>query len=659
MTIQAQLADGRILEFPDGTDSSVIQSTVKKMISPQQTGVSQDAVNTSSDVGVGSVDNLQPVTTQPQEQGFIAGIKDAFTGESQQTPEIKGLGEIGNAPELNEFSMGAFKTALGLLATGDEEKGIGIIKQNIPNSTFRKDSKDNTIISLPSGDYLLNAPGLTGQDAARFIAQALAYTPAGRAPSIIGAGIKSGATELGLQVGASEVGGGEIDPTEVGLSTALGAGGKVLENVISAGTRAARGAIPEDSAAIIKTGKETEVPVLTTDVIQPETLAGKLARSTGETIPVAGTGGVRAGQQKGRGQVAESFAEGVTPRYAEVVASLSKKTNKVMKAAGNRLNVIGTKMDEAGAVATDNTLKSIDNEIAALSAPGRVPDDATIAVLNQYKTAIEEGQSFTSLDTLRSDFREAVKGDRQSLPTRSNAAMTRIYNGMTDDLKKSIDGTLGAEQVVKWTQAKGFYGKELDMLKKSRLKAVLDKGDVTPENVKNIIFSQKPSEMKSLYSSLDANGRSATRASIINEVVERASKKVGGLTPNSLATELKRANPQISIFFKGEERKQLIGLKNFLDATRRAQDAVVATPTGQSLAGIIAGGGIVANPTVTIPALATAGGLARAYESAPVRNALLRLSSLKKGTDAYDKAVIEATQALTSSAQALTDKESK
>ena len=36
MTIQAQLADGRVLEFPDGTDPNVIQATVKKMLAPER-----------------------------------------------------------------------------------------------------------------------------------------------------------------------------------------------------------------------------------------------------------------------------------------------------------------------------------------------------------------------------------------------------------------------------------------------------------------------------------------------------------------------------------------------------------------------------------------------------------------------------------------------
>ena len=34
MTITAHLDDGRVLEFPDGTDPGVIQATVKKLVSP-------------------------------------------------------------------------------------------------------------------------------------------------------------------------------------------------------------------------------------------------------------------------------------------------------------------------------------------------------------------------------------------------------------------------------------------------------------------------------------------------------------------------------------------------------------------------------------------------------------------------------------------------
>jgi hypothetical protein len=36
MAIEAQLADGIFLEFPDGTDPSIIQSTVKRMVAGSQ-----------------------------------------------------------------------------------------------------------------------------------------------------------------------------------------------------------------------------------------------------------------------------------------------------------------------------------------------------------------------------------------------------------------------------------------------------------------------------------------------------------------------------------------------------------------------------------------------------------------------------------------------
>ena len=41
MTIEAELADGRILEFPDGTDPAVIQQQVKAMLA--QTAEQQPA----------------------------------------------------------------------------------------------------------------------------------------------------------------------------------------------------------------------------------------------------------------------------------------------------------------------------------------------------------------------------------------------------------------------------------------------------------------------------------------------------------------------------------------------------------------------------------------------------------------------------------------
>jgi hypothetical protein len=52
MTIEARMADGRILEFPDGTDPHVIQATVKKLIAEkavQESKLTTDTVSNSLD----------------------------------------------------------------------------------------------------------------------------------------------------------------------------------------------------------------------------------------------------------------------------------------------------------------------------------------------------------------------------------------------------------------------------------------------------------------------------------------------------------------------------------------------------------------------------------------------------------------------------------
>ena len=59
MTIRAELADGRVLEFPDGTDPSVIQTTVKRIISApavqndfsQKTTAELEAMPTARQIG--------------------------------------------------------------------------------------------------------------------------------------------------------------------------------------------------------------------------------------------------------------------------------------------------------------------------------------------------------------------------------------------------------------------------------------------------------------------------------------------------------------------------------------------------------------------------------------------------------------------------------
>ncbi len=97
MTITANLADGRVLNFPDGTDPAVIQATVKRMIQPQQP------------------DN--PQVEQPQEsfgQQLIEGVKSIPSNIAGSSENIASLvtgaiaepiaGVAGLAQSINPFA---------------------------------------------------------------------------------------------------------------------------------------------------------------------------------------------------------------------------------------------------------------------------------------------------------------------------------------------------------------------------------------------------------------------------------------------------------------------------------------------------------------------------------------------------------------------------
>lgn len=135
--------------------------------------------------------------------------------------------------------------------------------------------------------------------------------------------------------------------------------------------------------------------------------------------------------------------------------------------------------------------------------------------------------------------------------------------------------------------------------------------------------------------------------------MDNVSKRQAGFTPNSFATELKKFDPQIKTFFKGRQRRELEGLRRGLEASRRAQEASVTTPTGQALAGGLTGWAAFSDLGATLGLGGTAGGLGRLYESAPVRNALLKLTGTPKGSTAFEQALREANEALISGAQAM------
>ncbi|EAB8449382.1 lytic transglycosylase domain-containing protein [Salmonella enterica subsp. enterica serovar Carmel] len=515
-------------------------------------------------------------------------------------------------------------------------------------------------------DFGLQQGALTPQTTeGKIFSDALPYlTPVGaeriaaQAPSIAGR-VAQGASRLlaenavGSLAANSERDNPEALATDLGTGVVLGGAINQLGRAAGAAYRGIRGTIAPEAQQAIQFANAADVPLLTTDVLQPNSRVGRMAQTTAENIPFAGTSTMRANQQEARSQLVDEFAS----RFGEydpsiVVGSLKAKTSGIKRAAGNRLEQVQNAMAGVN-IQPSKAIQQIDTEIASLQKLGKVADNDTISKLQAYRDELTRNagasgpvaMDLQQLSGLRSQFRQDVKGERTVLPNRSDAAIQRIYNAMTSDIDSAIGQNLGNDTLRRYKQANAIYADEANKLQNTRLKNVIMKGDLTPEVVNNMLFSKNKSEVQNLYRSVGQVGRAQMR----NGIIGKAMEKSGG-SPDQFLRQVNLMSNQTGIALKGRDAAYLKGIKSYLEATKRAGQAGVTTPTGQQTIPFILGIG-----TVTNPALVGVGGgyglLARMYESEPARNAMLRLANTPRGSTAFEKALSDVERIVNSFAQ--------
>lgn len=492
----------------------------------------------------------------------------------------------------------------------------------------------------------------------KIFAEALPYlTPAGaeriatQAPTIAGR-VAQGASRLLAEnaVGSMAANSEQNDPsalaTDLGTGVVLGGAINQLGRVAGAAYRSVKGAISPEAQQAIRFANSADVPLHTTDVLQPNSRVGRMAQTTAENIPFAGTSTMRANQQEARSQLVNEYAS----RFGEydpsiVIGSLKSKTAGIKQAAGNRLEQVQNAMTGV-TIQPSRALQQIDDEIASLQKLGKVADTDTISKLQAYRDELAGGNvDLQQLSNLRSQFRQDVKGERVVMPNRSDAAIQRVYRAMTGDIDNSIGQSLGNDTLRRYKQANAVYADEASKLQNTRLKNILMKGDLTPEVVNNMLFSKNKSEVQNLYNSVGQIGRAQMRNGIIGKAIEKS-----GGSPDQFLRQVNLMSNQTGIAFKGRDAAYLKGLKNYLESTKRAGQAGVTTPTGQQAIPFIMGIGSVTNPAV----VGVGGGyglLARMYESEPARNAMLRLANTPRGSTAFEKALSDVERVVNSFAQ--------
>ncbi|EHH6699319.1 lytic transglycosylase domain-containing protein [Escherichia coli] len=652
------------------TDSTVEQRATSAKVHPQQ-----DPNNPFAQLEAQSSEQVSASGVQSDPNNPFAQIEQQAA--SQQPPQP--VSSVAPKPVqqqggiMSDLGNGLAETGRGLLQAGINVANIPAeLTDAVTSAAAWAGGKlgigDGTYQPAPrvttqglEQDFGLQQGALTPQTTeGRVFAEALPYlTPAGveraaaQAPTLAGR-IAQGATRLlaenavGSLAANSAKDDAEALATDLGVGVLTGGAINAAGRGLGAAYRGVRGAIAPEAQQAIRFAEREGVPLHTTDLLQPTSRVGKMAQTTAENIPLAGTSGMRATQQEARSQLVQRFAD----KFGEydpavVIDSLKAKTSGIRRAAGNRLEQVQNAMAGVN-IQPARAIQQIDTEISNLQKLGKVADNETISKLQSYRDELVRNAGpdgpvnldLKQLSDLRSQFRMDVKGERPVLPNRSDAAIQRVYKAMTDDINGAIDQNLGNDTLRKYQQANAVYADEAAKLKNTRLKNVLMKGDLTPEVVNNMLFSKNKSEIKTLYNSVGRVGRAQMR----NGIIGKAMEKSGG-SPDQFLRQLNILQNQTGITFKGQEAAYLKGLKNYLQSTQQAAKAAVTTPTGQQTIPFIIGYGTAMNPATTGAAVSY-GLLTRAYESEPFRNAMLRMANTPRGSTAFEKAMQQAQKAI-------------
>jgi hypothetical protein len=409
-----------------------------------------------------------------------------------------------------------------------------------------------------------------------------------------------------------------------------------------AGTRFAPGGLTPQQQEAIDAAESLGIRTLTSDVLPPQTFVGRSAQSTSERIPFAGTGGIRQSQADERvtavrDVIREYGGEGgdaVTRASDNVMRDLSTQRSAALTQYSTAKNEVIDRLSNQGAVPLNRTIKQIDDEIAKLTGLRSDAFKPVIDVLNDWKQALQ-GQNLRNVEELRKQVGQAFTDPSLSgVRDTGQKALSRIYAPLKEDMTEFIRNNGQRRDVTKFVVSNKRLSDLAGELKSGTLKSVLNRGDTTPEVINLMLFSQKPSDLQTLYRGLSAEGRANAQMAIIARAAERA----GGydaVSPERFLTELKRLGNPVNVFFRGDDLERVQGLVKALKLTQRAPVAAAAPPTGVQAVPFVAGSLLTDLLGGAGAATGTAVGLgvaARVFESKPMRQILTRLPKVQAGS---------------------------
>ena len=498
---------------------------------------------------------------------------------------------------------------------------LGVPKADMPSAKLAQamtGAMAETAAGVGVGKALMTGAAPTSLRAV--LGETLASQPAEQMMSSAGA---AGATQIAEQAGVGVPG-----------QLLAGLGGGMLGSFIGAEQTLAKNA-PRG----LREAEQAGISPLTSQAFPPETpLENALAKA--RELTFFGTGSLLGKQEKQRNAAVQTLVEDFganlpgTDYLPELTKQLTdRRRNIVNKFSAMKMDVINKLSGIGKQPNVDRTVQAVEDEIKRLRQISDVGYDKAIAELESFGMDVM-GKDLKNLEARRKLLGLQFKApELATVSEEGDKSVRKIYDVLREDMGDFIKTEGGRTDFIRWKVGNKNLSDMADELRDGTLKKVLNKGDVTPEKVRELLFSQNKSSIQRLYDNLDSTGRATARTAVIRKAIDDA----GGLekfTANGFLNKINKLQDETGIMFKGDEKRQLEGLTRALEFTKRAGEFAANPPTGAQFVPFGIAGGIERmfglGGAIAAAALTTGG--VRLYESKTVRELLMKLASVKQGS---------------------------
>lgn len=571
-----------------------------------------------------------------------------------------------------------------MLLQRDEETG----ERKWPEFAIQQ-APDGTLIIANNKNgarAVINRPGMSTMDVMQMLGITALFTPAAKAtagvaatvPRILTGGITAGVTEDIIQRW-QEAGGGDYDPEDVALATALGPAIDMVRPLIGLTQRTGRfigsyfpenmfggleAVIPETKAQVLAFARKAkdylqsgrEAIVMTQDAVpEAHTPFRQILLKMVERMPLTGTGAKRVAQREQRVEVLRHLADryhlNPTTNYgATVIRELNKGAGKALTAVRETLKTSAEAIKDQG-VNIVNFRKTMTNIINDEKAYGELANTGVLDLLQKAQRAVWQGgkkQDFGRGFGVIDDWVQRLRMEAGNAPPTARASLNQAADALEQDLRHTAQES-GGEAGQRWLQATAEEARLVAAAEGKSLRALIAAGEVDQQVIRRVLKGGSPKDMKLMYDNMSTKGRNAAKQMILRNATKVAGWRRGealeaAIDPDKMLRWLdnEAVSAQMQVFFPGKAAQaELNGMREYLRTTVMASQ--IGKGVGMAAAGGIGQIGINAMNLVTLGLVGAAG---HAYQSATVRNLLLRLQHVKQNVRAKDAIMKELTPLL-------------